>query len=383
MDLTDVCGRALAEDIRADHDVPPFDKSFMDGYALRSADLDSLPRRLQVIGTRAAGKVEKELEIESGQAVQIMTGAPLVKGADAVQMVEKTRRISSSEVEIEEAVAAGLNVGPQGSEVRRGQVVLKAGRRLGPAEIAVLATFGVSRPSVYRPPEVAIFTTGDELVPVESRLEPGQIRNSNLWMLAAQCARMGLQPSLQEVVGDTPAEVEAAFHRALDFDVAIFSGGVSAGEFDFVHQVLGQTGMEVLFHKVAIKPGKPFLAARHPRGNMIFGLPGNPVSAFVTFEVLVRPALARWMGLASAQLPAIRGRLTEEVAQAPGRLFFKPARTRRQDGKWMIEPIETRGSADITAFSCADSLLLIPPATEHIPEHGQAEVWLLPDHAGN
>ncbi|HSR49236.1 MAG TPA: gephyrin-like molybdotransferase Glp [Acidobacteriota bacterium] len=379
--LREASGKVLAEDVRADHDVPPFDKSCMDGYALRAADLDRLPRRLQVVGTRAAGRLEDQLRVGPGQAVQIMTGAPLAEGADAVQMVEKTRSVSEHEVEIEEGLSPGLNVASQGSEVSKGEVVLKAGRLIRPAEIAVLAAFGISRPKVFRTPRVAIFTTGDELVDVEASLQPGQIRNSNAWMLAAQCARLGLRAEVQEVVPDAPEAVEKALTRALEYDAALFSGGVSAGEFDFVHKVLGEAGVEVLFHKVAIKPGKPFLAAVAPEGKMILGLPGNPVSAFVTFEVLARPALGRWMGLSVPHLLSVTGRLAGEVRQRPGRLFFKPAHTRWSGSEWIIEPIETRGSADITGFSPADSLLLVPAECDVIAAQSQAEAWLLPGYA--
>ena len=381
--LEEVAGRVLAAPLGADHDLPPFDKSFMDGFALRSADAAAAPVRLQVIGVQAAGRVGQDLSVRPGATVQIMTGAPLPEGADAVQMVEKTRRISEGQVEILAPVEAGKHVAAKASEVRKGDTVLKAGQTLGPPEIAVLAVFGQSRVEVFRGLTAVIFSTGDELVPVDQMPDLGQIRNSNAPMLASQCRRLGVEVRAMPRLPDSPQAVQQALSEGLaDADAVIFSGGVSAGEFDFVHKVLGQAGLEVLFHKVAIQPGKPVLLARDPeRSKMVFGLPGNPVSAFVTFEIFVRPALRKWMGQRQWGLYEVSGRLTRPARHKTGRLLFKPARTAFDHGEWRIQPIDTKGSADIVGFSQADSLLLIPADLEQMKSGDSARVLLLPDHS--
>lgn len=379
--LQEALGRVLAVPVRADHDLPPFDKSFMDGYALSSADALSTPACLQVAGVQGAGRVDEALAVSSGTSVQIMTGAPLPQGADSVQMVEKTRRMPDGRVEILEPVEPGMHVAGKGSEVRAGQTVLEAGQVIGPSQVAVLATFGYSRAEVYAPLTASVFSTGDELVAVEQTPEFGQIRNSNAPMLAAQCRRLGVEALLKPALPDRPEAILQALQEGLESDVAIFSGGVSAGEFDFVHQVLGKAGLEVAFHKAAIQPGKPFLLATDPnRKKMVFGLPGNPVSAFVTFEIFVRPALRKWMGHRQWGLLEVSGRLTRPVRHKPGRLLFKPARACFEDGSWQVRPIDTKGSADIAGFSQADSLAMIPADIEELAAGSPARVLLLPDH---
>ncbi len=380
--LSEVAGRVLARTIRADHGLPPFDKSFMDGFALRSADASTAPVRLRVTGIQGAGRVSPELSVEPGTAVQIMTGAPLPKGADAVQMVEKTRRISESHVEILAPVEAGTHVAAEASEVRNGDLVLQAGQALGPAEIAVLAVFGHSQVEVFQGLTAVILSTGDELVAVDQEPDFGQIRNSNAPMLASQCRRLGVEVRSMPRLADSPQAVRQALAEGLACsDALIFSGGVSAGEFDFVHKVLGRAGLEIQFHKVAIQPGKPVLLATDPeRSKMVFGLPGNPVSAFVTFEAFVRPALRKWMGHRQWGLFEVSGCLTESVRHKTGRLLFKPAWAAFVEGQWRIQPLETKGSADIVGFARADSLLLIPPDVEQINSGEAARALLLPDH---
>lgn len=380
--LADALGRVLAASVRAEHDLPPFDKSFMDGYALRSTDALSAPVSLRKAGVQGAGQVDQSLQVAPGSAVQVMTGAPLPQGADSVQMVEKTRPAPDGRVEILESVEPGMHVAAKGSEVRAGETVLEAGQVIGPPQIAVLATFGHSRVEVFAPLTASVFSTGDELVAVEQQPEFGQIRNSNAPMLAAQCRRLGIEVQAKPALPDSPEAVRQALQEGLQSDVTIFSGGVSAGEFDFVHQVLGKAGLQVEFHKAAIQPGKPFLLATAPgRDNMVFGLPGNPVSAFVTFEIFVRPALRKWMGHRCWGLPEVSGRLTRPVVHKVGRLLFKPAQALFADGAWQIRPIDTGGSADIVGFSKADSLALIPADIEELAADSQVRALLLPDHA--
>lgn len=373
--LADSLGSVLAETVTADLDLPPFTKSFMDGFAVGSADTVNAPVSLAVIAEAPAGASDR-LEIEAGQAVRIMTGAPVPKGADAVQMVERTRPDGSSRVVILEPLKPGENVAPAGDEVRKGQIVLDAGRVIGPAEIGALATFGRTTVRIFRAPEAMIFTTGSELVAIDKTPQYGQIRNSNSVMLQAQCRQLGVKAEFGGNVTDHAQDTLRALQRGLEKDFVVFSGGVSMGEHDYVHRVMNEAELEILFHKVAIRPGKPILAAVKGR-KMIFCLPGNPVSCLVTFELFVRPAVRKWMGFEGSGLLRARGRLAAEVNQKTGRRFFKSACTRWTANGFQIHPIDTRGSADLTAFSRANSLLEIPAECRQMREGDLAEVTFL------
>ncbi len=373
--LEEAAGFVMAADLQADTPLPPFNKSFMDGYALRSEDLGTLPAGLRVIGVQPAGK-PKGLVVTPGTTVQIMTGAQVPEGADAVQMVEKTRSLDEGRVEILVAVESGSHIAPLGSETEIGDTVLESGRQIGAAEVAVLATFGQHAVEIVRPPTVAIVATGDELVPVDTTPGPGKIRNSNAPMLAAQCRKLGLKPELLSPVADHPDAVFRALEETQGFDLVIFTGGVSAGEFDYVHRMFPRFGLEQVFHKAAVKPGKPILVASDGH-RMVFGLPGNPVSSLVTFEIFARPALRKWMGFASDGLQRVQGELQRTVYQKPGRLFFKPATTRWKNAGFVVEPIETKGSADIVAFSRADSLFLMGEEQSSIKKGSPVPVILL------
>ena len=373
-------GRVLAHEVRADLDVPPFHKSFMDGYAVRSSDVSAAPVRLKVIGTVAAGGFTQR-RIGPGETVQIMTGAVVPLGADAVQVVEKTRKVSSSAVEIQESVSKGENVAPQGSEVVSGAAVLERGRIVGPAEIGVLATFGRTNVEVYGTPSAAVISTGNELVKIDQEPGSGQIRNSNSYLLWAQCCELGLDATILPVVTDDPEQIRAAVRKGLEEDLVLVSGGVSMGEFDYVHQVLAEEGLEIFFHKVALKPGKPVLVGRMDR-NMVFALPGNPVSAFVTFELFVRPAVRKWMGFEQLGLQRVRAQLLQELHQKPGRLFFKPAQTFWKGDGFKVSPLETKGSSDLVGFSQADSLLVMDAEVRRLQQGAQVEVLLLENHPG-
>ncbi len=368
-------GRVLAHPVLADLDLPPFKKSFMDGYAVRSQDTATAPVTLEVIGVVAAGRPDQP-QVEAGQAVQIMTGGAVPPGADAVQMIEKTRSGGSKTVELLEPVTQGENVAPQGNEVRQGDTVLVSGRALGAAEVGVLATFGHKEVEVYAAPTVAVIPTGDEIVEVEEKPAFGQIRNSNAHTLWAQCPNLGLDAQVFPVTPDDPERTREVVSQGLQYDLLLFSGGVSMGEYDYVHRILEEEEVSLFVQKVAIKPGKPIVVGR--KGDrLIFGLPGNPVSAFVTFELFVRPAVRRWMGFQSPCLPRVWGELVTETRQKPGRKFFKQARTFWKGGKYRVEPIETRGSADLVAFSLANSLMVLEADVTCLPAGERVEVLLL------
>ena len=377
--LADSLGQVLSGRIQADLDLPPFDKSFMDGYAFRNRDLRGRPPRLRVAGVISAGGSAPP-RLRPGEAYQIMTGAPLPPGADTVQMVEKTRRVGPW-VEFTETPFLNAHIGRCGSEVRAGKVVLKAGTTIGPQELAVLATFGRAKVDVYRRPKVALVATGDELVDITERPGFGQIRNSNAHMLWAQCRQLGLKTRILPVVADSPGATRKALLAGLKRDLLILSGGVSMGEFDYVHKVLADHQIEIFFHKVAIKPGKPLLVGKTHDQRLVFGLPGNPVSSFVTFELFVRPVLRKWAGQSGFSLPSVAARLTDEVRQRPGRLFFKPARTQWTGEEFQTQPLETAGSADIVAFAGADSLLQVPADCSRLKEGTLVQTLLLPGNS--
>ena len=368
-------GRVLAHPVLADLDLPPFKKSFMDGYAVRSQDTATAPVKLEVIGVVAAGR-SSQPQVEAGKAVQIMTGAAVPPGADAVQMIEKTRPGGAETVELLEPVIPGENVAAQGNEVRQGETVLISGRELGAAEVGVLATFGHKEVEVYAAPTVAVIPTGDEIVEVEEKPAFGQIRNSNAHTLWAQCHNLGLDAQVFPVTPDDPERTRDVVSQGLQYDLLLFSGGVSMGEYDYVDRILEEEGVSIFVQKVAIKPGKPIVVGRKG-DHLIFGLPGNPVSAFVTFELFVRPAVRRWMGFQSPCLPSVWGELTAATRQKPGRKFFKQARTFWKGDQYRVEPIETRGSADLVAFSLANSLMVLEADVTHLPAGERVEViWL-------
>ena len=366
--------RVLAAPIHADADVPPFNKSFMDGFAVRSGDVGTVPARLAVVGEVAAG-ADSLPAVAPGETVRIMTGAPVPPDTDAVQMVEESRMVDEFTVEILKSVAPGANVSRQGREVAQGDVVLDAGQLIGPAEIGVLASFGQARPEVYRPLSAAVVSTGDELVPVEARPRFGQIRNSNGPMISALCRRLGMKVASEVSVGDDPERIAEVIRSGLKFDLLLLSGGVSMGEYDFVHRVLEREGARLIFHKAAVKPGKPICVGRKG-STLAFGLPGNPVSAFVTFQLFVRPLVRRWMGCESVSLRRVEATLTQAVSHKPGRTFFKPARM-DWSGPLRVSPVETGGSADLTGFARADSLLIIPSHVSGIAAGARVSALLL------
>lgn len=368
-------GRVLARTISADMPLPPFRKSFMDGYAVRTADVRDAPSRLKVVSTAAAG-AGTTAKVGKGEAVQIMTGAPVPAGADAVQMVEKTRP-EGRNVVILERIASGTNIAEAGSEIQQNEPALKAGAVIGAQEIALLATFGHSRVEVYCQPRVSVIATGDELVEFEARPGFGKIRNSNAYMLWAQCRELGIEAEVQPIVRDEPKKIRDAIMHGLKSDLVILTGGVSMGEFDYVHRVLAEEEIQIFFHKVAIKPGKPVLVGA--KGNkMVFGLPGNPISSFLTFELFSKPAILKWSGRSPQGLLKVTAVLDADIRHKPGLLFFKPAYVVSTPSGFSVTPIETRGSADVVGFTKANSLIALSPSGVDLVKGAALEVLLLP-----
>lgn len=296
-----------------------------------------------------------------------MTGAPVPDGADAVQMVEQSR-VENDHVELLETVTSGQNVAPLGSEVRRGDVVLRAGTRLDPPAVAVAATVGKTTLAVGRRPRASVIATGDELVDPSSVPGPGQIRNSNGFSLAAQCRQVGATTTYLGVAKDDEPSLEALITKGLADDVLLLSGGVSMGRFDLVEKVLQALGVRLLFEAVALKPGKPLVFGLADDGTLVFGLPGNPVSTMVTFELFVRTAMARLEGAADPTRTLMSASLKRELGSKGPRRAFLPGWVRADAGGHLeAYPIATRGSGDIVAFSKANALLVVPEDRDTIP----------------
>ncbi len=379
--LDEAAGRVLAQAVCADRDQPPFARVTRDGFAVRAADVmgatNSARVALRVVGEVPAGRVF-EGQMLAGTAVEIMTGAPLPQGADAVVMVEDTDRPAPDEVRIGRAVGPGDNVVPRGSELGAGAVALPAGRRLDAAGVGLLASLGVTRPSVFARPRVALLSTGDEIVPVAQRPEAWQIRNSNLHALAAQVRRAGAEPVMLPIAPDDPERLEILLLEAFSVaELVLVSGGVSMGKHDHVENVLRRIGAEAVFDGVAIRPGKPLVfGIRSAAGvqKAFFGLPGNPLSTFVTFELFARPLLDRLAGVLDETVRPWRpgaARLGEDWTQKPLTLtMFAPVTLRADgDGGSVIWPLRSQGSGDLTALAQADAFMMLPPGTTQVPKH--------------
>jgi molybdopterin molybdotransferase len=356
--LTEALGRVLAEPVRADQDMPPFDRSAMDGYAVRAADVTHAPATLDVVAQVRAGQFPTET-LRPGQAVQVMTGAPVPQGATAVQPVEKTRALAGGRrVEVLERVETGAHISRQGAEVRAGDVVLEAGETITPSSVAVLAAVGKGRVRVGRRPAVSVLVTGDELVDVWDQPGRGRIRNSNGYALQAQAAWAGAAVRSLGVVPDQADRIAQGVREGFAADVLLISGGVSEGVADLVEEVLARFDVGLLFTKVAIKPGAPLVFGR--RGDkLVFGLPGNPVSAQVTFDVFVRPALLRMQGARVVSRPVVPVELAEPAQNRSGRTYHLPARVRPEGGRLLARPVRTQGSADIVAHARANALVIL------------------------
>jgi molybdopterin molybdotransferase len=371
-------GFVLAEDLIATGNLPPFRRSSKDGYAVRASDVQKVPVELKIAGEVRAGDRSTRM-LQEGEAITIMTGAVVPEGADAVQMVEYTERFSDgSRVIIKAPVEPGQDIAPIGADAILGKTVIEAGRLIGPAEIAVMASFGHCNVKVWRKPSVGILATGSELVPVNETPADMQIRNSNTYSISSQLHLMGWKATRLGIARDEIEDLRKKIKLGLRKDVLIITGGVSMGKYDLVKEAFLDLGLEVLFDKVAMKPGKPTVFAR--RGNkLIFGLPGNPVSSFMAFENFVRPALAKLAGHDQPGLFKIRGELQRELKQTPGRTSFLPARTTWSNDKWRVEPLKWKGSPDIFRFSRANAAIIFPADRDCLKSGEIVECMLFPD----
>lgn len=378
VDLSAAPKRVLAAAVRADHDMPPFARSTRDGFACRAAEL-STHAALPVAGSTRAGDAPGG-PLPPGCAWEIMTGAAVPAGADAVVMLEHVEA-SGGEIRVQagRTLAAGENLVTAGAEARAGDEVVSAGTRLHAAHIAAAAACGYATVEVFARPRVAIVTTGDELVPVAATPGPGQIRNSNGSMLAALVEQYGGEAWILPTAQDNAASLEAALREALRAEMLLISGGVSAGKFDLVEPALLALGAQFHFTGVRIQPGKPLVFGELPKGGSgaapLFGLPGNPISSAATFLLFAAPVLARLSG-SSALLPQFAyARLTRSLKGKPGLTRFVPAR-RGGDGT-AVTPVGTQGSGDLAAFARADCFVVTPEGTERLEADEMVRILLL------
>jgi molybdopterin molybdotransferase len=401
-------GRVLAEGIVADRDFPPFDRAARDGYAVRAADLAEIPARLEVVGEVKAGDWPEPAvcSVGRGQAVGIMTGAPLPAGADAVVMVEHTALAQVSHpnaaqnaalgwgtlngkfVDIQRRVRGGENFVPRGVEARAGQMLLDGGRRLDHAGIAIAASAGNRRVQVFRKPRVAVLSTGDEVVEIDATPGPAQIRNSNSYSLAAQVQEAGGEAVRLAIAPDERGRLRALIEEGLQCDLLLLTGGVSMGKYDLVEQVLGELKAEFYFTGAEIQPGRPVVfgscgldisvgaeggsaagtraGAPAPHRKYFFGLPGNPVSTMVTFELFARPMIEALAGMTPRRLIFLRARLKSEIRTKTGLKRFLPAVLSGEFENAEVELARWQGSGDIATLARANCYVVIPPERERI-----------------
>lgn len=352
-------GLTLAEDVRADRDAPPSDRSAMDGFAVRSPDLAGGAVTLRITGEVRAGESGEGVRVAPGTCARVFTGAVIPEGADAVVMVERTvEDRAAGTVRIEEGAPAGQHIRRRGEDRRAGEIVVARGTVLRPGEIAALAAVGAVRVPVIPRPEIAVASTGDEVVEIGRHPQPHEIRNSNAAMLLALLEREGMRGRFLGIAPDEPAALDALLDRGLAHDVLVLTGGVSVGEHDLVAPALARRGAAVLFHTVAMRPGKPILAARCGRA-LVLGLPGNPVSAFTAFHVFAAPALRRLAGDPSPVRASATARLVERVPRRQGRRTYALASLARGGGGLVATPVRSASSGDVFALARANAFVVV------------------------
>lgn len=378
--IVDALGLVVARDVASTVNVPPFRNSAMDGYALRHVDTRDAPATLRVVGTIAAGTSPQRV-IASGEAIRIMTGAPLPDGADAVVRFEETDETARAatgardEISISRPVGVAENVREAGEDIRTGQIVLAAGTSLGPPAIGVLASLNHSTVPVHRKPRVAILATGDEVVEPGQELLPGQIRNSNSYMLAALVRQSGGDSQLLGIARDTVDDLHAKLRIEEPPDLFITSGGVSAGDYDVVKDAL-QAGGNVDIWQVRMKPGKP-LAFGTLAGTPLLGLPGNPVAALVSFEQFGRPAIRSMLGHANVCLPEADAIVTERLTNPGRRRHYLRGIVERSQSGLIARPILETGSAILTAVTRANCFIVVPETRDVVEAGATLRVQLL------
>ena len=387
--LLEAVGQVLSRDIHSDIDVPPSDNSAMDGFAVQAESTQgaspSSPQVLRVIAEVAAGGLPAG-PVGTGEAVRIMTGAPVPPGADTVVQFEDTdeeerrnRRESLSHIGIHREVPGQLNIRRAGEDIPRGSLVLERGTVLNPPQIGVLASLGMARVPAIRRPVVAIIGTGNELTPLGETLPPGRIYDSNTYALAAQVQGIGGIPRMLGIARDVEEDLRLKVRLAMEADLVLTSGGVSKGDYDMVKDVLAQEG-DMNFWTVNMKPGKPLAFGRFRHGERRvphLGLPGNPVSSMITFAVFGRPAVQKMMGKGEIPLPTIEAVLEDPVTNRDGRRYFARVRLSRRDGELLARLSGPQGSGILTSMAQADGLAIVPEGTTNLRSGDRVQVMLL------
>jgi molybdopterin molybdotransferase len=380
VDLPNVLGRVLAADVVADSDLPPFDRSQMDGYAVRAEDAKAAPVRLRIVGESAAGRGWHN-QVGEGEAVRIMTGAPVPAGADSVQQVELTHELKDrTVVELLETVELGKSIVKRGSEIKAGEVVLNAGMTINAAMMAVLAAFGYAHVEVFRKPRVAVLATGTELVPVDQEPGQDQIRDSNNYSISSYAQLAGAVVERMPLTADETSllkhQIAAAAERC---DLIVTSGGVSMGVYDVTKAALKELDAEIFFERIALRPGKPTVFARLPNGTLVFGLPGNPVSVSVTFNLFARVALLAMQGATEPALKRETAALARSVKGTTDRESYLPAQlTTNDDAQLIAFPLKWGGSSDFVAFALTTALVVVPANVKEIEAGSLVSVVRLP-----
>jgi len=352
--------RALSIDILAPHGMPLFDNSAVDGYAVKSSDLGRAspenPVLLKKLGYVAAGDSWKK-KMSSGECVQIATGAPLPKHADTIVKMEDVE-LEGSYVRFYQSISKSDNVRYQGEDISKGHTVIKAGTLIGPAQLAVLATFGFSQVPVRRIPKVSIISTGDELIEIENNPKDGQIRESNRYMLAAMVKQESCRVKKISLVPDIPKILKNEFKDSLSADVVLISGGMSVGDKDYAKPLLKELGVEEIFWKIKFKPGKPFFFGRRKK-TFVFGIPGNPASSYVIFEEFVRPALRKLMGRRILEQNMVNAKLDDSIKKKHKRLHFMRGRLKEKNGEFYVKPLDFQGSHSIGSLIDSNALIRV------------------------
>jgi molybdenum cofactor synthesis domain-containing protein len=378
--LPHALGRVLAQDIVADSDLPPFDRSQMDGYAVRAVDAEAAPVRLRIVGESAAGRGWHN-QLEEGQAVRIMTGAPVPAGADSVQQVELAHELKDGTVvELLESVEAGKSIVKRGAEIQAGETVLTAGTMINAAMMAVLAAFGYATVNVFRRPRVAVLATGTELVSVDQKPGQDQIRDSNNYSIAAYAELAGATIERMPLTGDETSLLKNQIAKAAEScDLIVTSGGVSMGVYDLTKAALRELDAEIFFERVALRPGKPTVFARLPNGTLAFGLPGNPVSVAVTFNLFARTSLLAMQGATEPALKRETAVLARKVKGTADRESYLPVQlTTNDDGELIAFPLKWGGSSDFIAFALTTALAIVPAGSKAVEAGSLVNVVRLP-----
>ncbi len=359
IDIDESIGRILAENIIADSDLPPFDRSQMDGYAVKAIDTRTTPVTLEIVGESAAGRGWHH-KLKKGEAVRIMTGAPVPQGSDAVQKIELTKE-ENGLVTIFEPTETGRFIIKKAAEIKKGETVLKKGGLLTPGNIALPAAFGYAKVKGAKRPRIAIFSTGTEIVEINKKPKRDQIRNSNSLTLASLCREAGAEPEIFPMIGDDLSDLKSQISNAVKkADILITTGGVSVGKYDLTKLALQELGAEIYFDKVALKPGKPTVFGKL-KNAFVFGLPGNPVSASVTFSLFVRLLVKKMQGAVDTKLSSARAVVADRIKGTKERDSYLPSVVEfAMDGRLRVSPLRWHGSSDFIGYASANALIVVP-----------------------